>query len=113
MGTLGGETKLFGSRLRTSVLVLLALLKESYPSELAKMLGVRVFAVQKVVDALDVEGVIAGRLVGRTRLLCLNPRYIAADELQALLWKLGEHELALQELAATKRKRPRRSGKPG
>lgn len=105
--------KLFGSRLKTSVLVLVALLSESYASELAKMIGVRVYAVQKVVDALEVEGVIAGRRVGQTRLLNLNPRYFAAEELKALLWKLGAQDAELQKMAATKRKRPRRSGKPG
>ena len=105
-------SKLFGSRTRTSILVLLALLNESYAAELAKMLGVRSSAIKKIVDALEVESVIAGRLVGRTRVLALNPRYVAAAELKALLWKLGERDTELQTLAATKRKRPRRSGKP-
>ncbi len=76
------------------------------------MLGVRASAIKKIVDALEVESVIAGRFVGRTRVLTLNPRYKAASELRALLWKLGERDFELQKLAGTKRKRPRRSGKP-
>lgn len=107
-----GRSKLFGSATRTSILVLLALLGESYTAELAKMLGVRASAIKKIVDALEVESLIAGRLVGRTRVLTLNPRYEAAKELKALLWKLGEHDFDLQKLAGTKRKRPRRAGKP-
>jgi predicted transcriptional regulator len=106
------RSKLFGSATRTSILVLLALLGESYTAELAKMLGVRASAIKKIVDALEVESIVAGRLAGRTRLLTLNPRYEAAGELKALLWKLGERDFELQELAGTKRKRPRRAGKP-
>lgn len=91
--------------------MLLALLNESYTAELAKMLGLRPSAVKKIVDALEVESVISGRFVGRTRVLSLNPRYVAAAELKALLWKLGERDFELQELAGAKRRRPRRSGK--
>ena len=108
----GNRAKLFGSATRTSILVLVALLGESYTAELAKMLGVRASAIKKIVDALEMESIIVGRLVGRTRVLTLNPRYEAAAELKALLWKLGERDFELQELAGTKRKRPRRAGKP-
>lgn len=103
--------KLFGSSTRTSVLVLLRLLEESYTAELAKMLSVRSSAIKKIVDALELESIIVGRSVGRTRVLTLNPRYVAAAELKALLWKLGERDFELQKLAGTKRKRPRRAGK--
>ena len=74
MARLGAETKLFGSRLKTSVLTLLALLDESYPSELAKMLEVGLFAVQKVVNALEVEGVIVGRASTHCRHLAALPQ---------------------------------------
>ncbi len=112
MTGLGSTSKLFGSCTRTSILMLLALLGESYTAELAKMLGVRASAIKKIVDALEVESIIAGRLVGRTRVLTLNPRYEAAAELKALLWKIGQHDFELQKLAGTIRKRPRRAGKP-
>jgi DNA-binding MarR family transcriptional regulator len=113
MATLARENQLFGSRTKTSVLVLLALLKESYPSELAKLLGARLYTIQTIVNALESEGVIVSRALGRTRRIELNPRYVAAKELQALLWKLGTNDIELQKIAATKRARPRRPGKPG
>jgi len=106
MTELGNGPKLFGSRTKTSVLVLLALLNESYAAEIAKMLGVQPSAIKKIVDALEMESVISGRLVGRTRVLSLNPCYEAAAEVKALLWKIGERDFELQKLAGTKRKRP-------
>lgn len=107
------SSRLFGSRRRTSVLVLLGLLEESYPSELAKLLGARLYSVQTILDALESESVIVTRRLGRTRRVQLNPRYVAFDELKTLLWKLGSHDRELQEAAARRRGRPRRKGKPG
>jgi len=104
--------KLFGSRTRTSVLILLALLEESYPSELARLLDARPYTIQTMVDALEKEGVVASRTLGRTRRIVLDPRYRAASELRALLQKLAEFEPRLQDIAASKRARPRRKGKP-
>jgi len=105
--------RLFGSRRRTSVLVLLGLLEESYPTELARLLGARLYSVQTILDALESESVIVTRRLGRTRRVQLNPRYVAFDELKALLWKLGMHDRELQGAAAQKRGRPRRKGKRG
>ena len=108
-----GTRPLFGSRNRTAVLLALRLLEETYPSELAGMLGVRLFTVQSILSSLESEGVIVSRRVGTTRTVSLNPRYFAHDELSALLWKLGQQDTALQQRLATRRRRPRRAGKPG
>jgi DNA-binding MarR family transcriptional regulator len=113
MGGLLRKTKLFGSRTRTTVLVLLAMLEESYPSELARLLDARLYTIQNIIDALESETIIVSRVLGRTRRITLNPRYAAATELRALLAKLGESDIELQKIAATKRARPRRPGKPG
>ena len=104
---------LFGSRNRTQVLVALRLLEESYPAELADLLEVRPFTVQEVLKSLEHEAVVVSRLMGRTRLVSLNPRYFAAEELGALLWKLGQQDVALQKRLAQRRRRPRQPGKPG
>ena len=112
MDSLGTVSKLFGSPRRTQILVLLALLEESYPSELARLLGAAKAPVIYIVDDLEREGVVASRRLGRTRRLSLEPRYFAARELQALLLKLSEGEPELQRIAASKRSRPRRKGKP-
>ena len=105
------STKLLGSRRRTEVLILIALLGESYPAELARLLGAPLFSVQKIVDALDREGIVASRISGKTRRVSLDPRYFAQQELEALLLRLAEAEPELHRAAASRRSRPRRAGK--
>ena len=95
------------------VLMLLALLKESYPSELAKLLDAKLYSIQGIVAALESEGVIVTRRLGRTRRILLSPQFVAAKELEALLWKLAQHDSEVQKAAAAKRGRPRKPGKPG
>jgi len=112
MNDLRRPKKLFGSPRRTQVLVLLALLGESYPGELVRLLDAKKAAIQYIVDDLEREGVLVSRPLGRTRRLTLNPRYFAFGELEALLRKLGEADPGLQAIAARKRSRPRRKGKP-
>jgi len=103
--------KLFGSRRRTETLILLALLGESHASELAALLGARLFAVQTILAALEKEGIVASRLVGRARRTELDPRHFAHRELKALLLRLAQAEPELQATAAARRSRPRRPGK--
>jgi len=105
--------KLFGSKTRTSVLILIALLEESYPTELAQLIGAKLYTIQKICESLESDGIVVSRLFGRTRQVTLNPRYAAAKELHALLWSLGTSRIDLQTAAATKRRRARRPGKPG
>ncbi len=107
------EPALLGSRNRTAVLVAIRMLGQTYPSELAELLGIRLFTVQAILTSLEREAAIVSRQMGRTRTVMLNPRYFAYDELSALLWKLGEHDVALQQRLAARRRRPRRVGKPG
>jgi DNA-binding transcriptional ArsR family regulator len=103
---------LFGSQTRTALLTAVRLLGETYPSELAKLLDVRLYTVQRILASLEGESVLVSRQLGRTRRVSLNPRYFAHRELEALLWKLGENDTELQQTLATKRRRPRRAGKP-
>jgi predicted transcriptional regulator len=105
------ERKLLGSARRTQILVLLALLGESYPSEVCRLLDAKRGAVLPILDGLETEGVVASRPLGRTRRLELDPRYFAAKELRALLLKLAEGDDSLQAAAARRRGRPRRRGK--
>ncbi len=107
------RSQLFGSRNRTAVLVALRLLEESYPSELAALLGIRLYTVQQILRSLEAEAVIVSRALGRTRRVSLNPRFIGYAELAELLWKVGQQDVELQRALGTKRRRPRRAGKPG
>jgi len=102
----------FGSATRTRVLLTLSLLGESYARELTRLLGARLSGVQKALQSLERDGIVAGRLVGRTRVFQLDPRYFARDPLKLFLRRLAEPELQLQQRVAALRRRPRRTGKP-
>lgn len=102
---------LFGNETRTSVLLAIAMLGETQAAEIAKALGRGRSRVKDAVDGLERAGVLQGTLRGRTRVLSLSPRYVAAQELKALLDRLALHDLTLQDRLATLRRRPRRAGK--
>jgi len=102
----------FGGLTRTRVLVALVLLATSYPRELARLLGAPVSGVLKALAGLERDGLVSGRLVGRTREVRLNPVYFARQELAAYLARLAEAEPELRQLAGSLRRRPRRAGKP-
>ena len=101
----------FGGQTRTRVLLALAL-TQSYPRELARLLEVPVAGVQAALRGLERDGLVAGRLVGRTRLYDLNPRYFARDELRRYLARLSEGAPDLVKAVTALRRRPRRQGKP-
>ena len=102
----------FGGRARTLVLLALSLLDESFQRELARLLEVQLNGVQQALRGLEIDGLVAARLAGRTRLYRLNPRYFARQELEDYLKRLARAETELLERTAQLRKRPRRAGKP-
>ena len=83
------SSKLFGSAQRTDILVLIALLGDSYPTEMARLLGAPLRSTQRILEDLEDEGVLASRLVGRTRQVRLDPRFFAARDLKALAGAAG------------------------
>lgn len=102
----------FGSQTRTRVLLAVYLLGESYPRELARVLDSPLSMVQRALGSLELDGLVAGRSVGRTRVFRLEPRYFARDPLEAFLRRLAEAELELRDRVAAVRRRPRRTAKP-
>lgn len=102
----------FGGTARTRVLVALQLLEESYPRELARVLGTSLSGVQAALRGLERDGLVAGRSVGRTRVFRFEPRYFARRELRTYLARLSANEPALEREVRTLRRRPRRTGKP-
>ena len=84
----------------------------SYPRRIAATFGISVSQVQRQLERLEREAVLSSRLVGRTRVYELNPRYLFRDELEALLRKALRHLPAtVIEEYFTQRGRPRRRGK--
>ena len=102
---------LFGSGNRTDVLVAVARLGESYPAELAGLFGLRPTEAVRAVASLERVGVVGSKLVGRTRIVRLEPRYWARAELYALLLRLSELP-RYAGLWSKVRGRPRAIGKP-
>jgi DNA-binding transcriptional ArsR family regulator len=111
MMVMGGSSP-FGGGTRTRVLLALSLLGESYPRELSRVLDAPLSGVQKALQSLERDGIVAGRSVGRTRVVQLDPRYFARDALKQFLLRLTEPEVGLHKQVAALRRRPRRTGKP-
>jgi DNA-binding transcriptional ArsR family regulator len=105
------ENSLFGSRLRERILKLLVLVEPAYPRQIATLLDAHLISVQNAVTALQDLGVVASRLVGRTRLVELDRRWYAASELRSLLERLVAGDSSIRDLAQNVRQRPRRPGK--
>jgi DNA-binding transcriptional ArsR family regulator len=103
------QTQIFGSRRRTEILILLALLENSYPSELTRLLEAPLYSVQTILGDLESQGIVASRRQGRMRIVSLDPRYFASKELRSLLLRLAEAEPVLDGAAATRRTRPRQT----
>ena len=101
----------FGSQTRTRLLIAFELLGQSYARELARLLAAPLSVVQKGLASLERDGLIAGRLLGRTRLFEINPRYFAAKELRSLLDRLAAVDTDLKRRVSNLRRRPRRAGK--
>jgi DNA-binding transcriptional ArsR family regulator len=101
----------FGSGTRTRVLMVLRLLGSSFPRELARLLELSPSVAQKALASLERDGLISGRLVGRTRSYTLNPRYFARKELEAFVLRLTEADAGLRQRTEQLRRRPRRAGK--
>src|SRR5215471_4171679 len=107
-----GRSSPFGGWTRTRVLLALRLLEESYPRQLARILQAPPSGVLKALRSLELDGLVVGRAVGKTRVFQINPRYFAYDELRRYLWRLTEPEEDLRDRVGNLRRRPRRTGKP-
>jgi predicted ArsR family transcriptional regulator len=106
-----GWSSPFGGKTRTRVLLVLRLLEDSYLRELARILDVPLWGVQQAIRSLELDGLVAGRSMGRTRVFRIDPRYFAYDDLQRYLLRLTEPEEELRDRVAGLRRRPRRTGK--
>ena len=49
---------LFGSKMRTALLMLVAVLEETYPAELARYLGSSISSVQRTLDKIEDDGLV-------------------------------------------------------
>jgi sugar-specific transcriptional regulator TrmB len=103
--------RLFGTAVRTRVLLVVALLEQSYPREIARVAKVPLMSAQRIVNDLEKQGVVASRVHGVQREVRLNPSYFAYAELRALLLRLSIADAPLVRELESMRRRPRRAGK--
>jgi DNA-binding transcriptional ArsR family regulator len=101
---------LFGSKMRTALLMLVAVLEETYPAELARYLGSSISSVQRTLDKIEDDGLVSTRPLV-VRAVTLNPLFPAVKELRALLLRLAEGYPEYQRLKESRRLRPRRRNK--
>jgi hypothetical protein len=97
--------------MRTALLILIAVLEQTYPAEISRFLRSTIPAVQRTLDRLEDEGLVATRQLA-VRTVTLNPGYPAFRELRALLLRLAEGYGQYQIVKESRRTRPRRRGKP-
>ncbi len=93
-------------------LLYIARFGDSYPTEIANNFSMNQQRVQYQMEKLESAGILKSRLVGRTRLYRINPRYVLKNELMNLLQKALEY-FPEEEMESfyTKRRRPRTKGK--
>jgi predicted transcriptional regulator len=106
---------LFGNKNVERILMYLALHESANASELSRSFGSSLDPIQKTLKKLEEGGLLVSFLEGRTRVFYWNPRYPFVPEIVALAEKaldfLPQH-LKETRYHLTKRKRPRKSGKP-
>jgi len=104
---------LFGSINRERVLLFLYSRDEGYAREIARFYKTDLSQIQKQLERLEIGNIIYSKIIGKTRVYSLNPRYPFLIELQSLLEKvLTFYPLDELEKLTHSRKRPRRKGKP-
>ncbi len=101
---------IFGTEMRTRLLLLIATLDETYPGELSRYAGASISSVQRTLDLLEDEGLIATRQLV-VRGVTLNPAYPAVRELKAFLSRITEGYPQYQAIRESIRRRPRRRRK--
>lgn len=104
---------LFGNETAEKVLLFLENYETGYPRGIATAFGLSVSQVQNQLERFEHEGIIASRLIGKTRVYQWNPRYLFLTELRSILKKALVHLPAdIHEKYFRQRVRPRRKGKP-
>lgn len=106
---------LFGTTIIEKILFYLLINKRSYPSQLSRVFGIRLYSLQRVLDRLEKGGVLVSLKEGKTLIYEFNPRYAFIDELQMFLKSAYAYlpvEIKQQYYEPIVRKRPRRRGKP-
>jgi hypothetical protein len=103
---------LLGSKSAERVLIYIFARKEGYAREIASFYKSDLKSIQLQLDKFEKNGILASRVVGRTRPYMFNPRYPFLKEVKALLEKaLSFYPEKNREELIMYRRRPRAKGK--
>lgn len=103
---------LVGSKNAERVLMYILARDEGYAREIATFYQTDLKSIQLQLDKFERSGILASRIVGRTRPYVFNPRYPFLRELKALLEKaLSFYPENEREELVMYRRRPRAKGK--
>jgi len=106
---------LFANKNVEKVLIYLCLHGKANATELSRTFNSALDPIQKTLRKLEAGGLLASFLEGRTRVFQWNPRYPFLTEIQALAKKAYSFlpsNIQRTSYQSTKRKRPRKTGKP-
>lgn len=104
---------LLGSKNRERVLLFLYTRDEGYAREIARFYKTDLSQIQKQLERLEIGNIVYSKILGKTRVYSLNPRYPFLKELKSLLEKvLSYYPSDELDRLSYSRKRPRRKGKP-
>lgn len=106
---------LFANKNVEKILMYLSLHGKANATELSRSFNSALDPIQKTLKKLEEGGLLASFLEGRTRVFQWNPRYPFLEEIQALAKKAYNFlppEIQETQYHSTKRKRPRKTGKP-
>lgn len=108
-GSSGSE--LFGSKNATQILMVIEAFQTTHASEISLCTGISKRVVGHHLDKFELNGVVSRQTVGQNRIVSINSRFIAKEELSRLLKKLAQHNPGFLESISELRRRPRRKGK--
>lgn len=106
---------LFSNKNVEKILMYLSLHEKANASELKKTFGTALDPIQKTLRKLEEGGLLVSFLEGKTRVFEWNPRYPFLVEVQSLIkkaFKFLPENMQQSYFQMTKRKRPRKTGKP-
>lgn len=105
---------LFSNKNVEKIIIFLFLHNKANATELSRVFDSALDPIQKTLRKLEEGGLIVSFLEGRTRVFQWNPRYPFIAEIQALAKKSYEFLPPYIQITyqSTRRKRPRKTGKP-
>ncbi len=104
---------LFGSAVREEILkVIVAFDRGAYARQIAGLLDRDLITVQRNLQKLEQDGILASRFLDRVRLYELNRRYRYVRQLDALVQAMLYDDAVIRKRIESVRQRPRRTGKP-